>query len=80
LRDIIEPDEGASTKLPLYGSKFAEPDYAAIPRIDLPFGLPDWFGNDAFFRKKHGMNSVGRPAPDDRHTLVWKAPKLPSHG
>ena len=76
LRDIIEPDEGAPGNLPLYGSKFAEQDYAAIPRIDLPFGLPDWFGNDAFFRKNHGMNSVGRPAHDDRHTLVWKAPKV----
>jgi uracil-DNA glycosylase len=76
LRDIVEPDKGAATNLPLYGSKFVEQDYAAIPGIDLPFGLPPWFGNDAFFRKKHGMNSVGRPSPDDRHTLVWKAPKV----
>jgi uracil-DNA glycosylase len=76
LRGIITPDEGASTTLPLYGNKFAEQDYAPIPRIDLPFGLPEWFGNDAFFRKKRGMNSVSRPSPDDRHTLLWKAPKF----
>jgi uracil-DNA glycosylase len=76
LREIITPDNGAATNVPLYGAKFAETDYAAIPRIDLPYGLPDWFGNDAFFRKNHGMNSVSRPSPDDRHTLQWKAPKL----
>jgi uracil-DNA glycosylase len=74
LREIISPDAGASTSLPLYGKKFAEADYAPIPKIDLPFGFPDWFGDDKSFRKKRGMNSVGRPKPDDRHTLIWKAP------
>jgi hypothetical protein len=75
LRAIVPPDEGASTNLPLYGEKFAEADYAAIPPADLPFGVPSWFGDDAFFRKNHGMNSVNRPSPDDQHTLIWKAPK-----
>ena len=77
LRKIVTPDDDAPVKKPpLYGDKFAESDYAAIPRIDLPFGLPNWFGNDAFFRKKGGMNSVSRPSPDDHHTLSWKAPQF----
>ena len=76
LRAVVTPDKGAAANLPLYGEKFAEQDYAAIPQADLPYGMPDWFGNDAWFRKNHGMNSVSRPSPDDRHTLEWKAPKL----
>jgi uracil-DNA glycosylase len=76
LRAIITPDAGAGTNLPLYGAKFKETDYAAVPRLDLPFGVPDWFGDDKWFRTKRKMNSVGRPSPDDRHTLIWKAPKL----
>lgn len=76
LRQIITPDEDANINLPLYGEKFTEADYAPIPRIDLPFGVPDWFGNDALFRtSSKKMNSVSRPKPDDRHTLIWKAPK-----
>lgn len=76
LRTIVTPDDGAPVSLPLYGAKFKEEDYAAIPRIDLPFGVPDWFGDDKWFRKSGKMNSVSRPSPDDRHTLTWKAPKL----
>jgi uracil-DNA glycosylase len=76
LRAVVTPDPGAKTDLPLYGDKFAEEDYAPIPKTDLPFGLPDWFGDDKWFRAHKGMNSVSRPSPDDRHTLVWKAPKF----
>lgn len=76
LRAIVTPDPGADTNLPLYGTKFTEADYAAVPRMDLPFGVPDWFGDDKWFRKGRKMNSVSRPKPDDRHTLIWKAPKL----
>jgi uracil-DNA glycosylase len=75
LRNIITPDPDAIAKLPLYGTKFKESDYSPIPRLDLPFGFPDWFGDDKIFRKNRGMNSVKRPKPDDRHTLIWKAPK-----
>ncbi|MHA4809028.1 uracil-DNA glycosylase family protein [Flavitalea flava] len=78
LRLIITRDAGAVDNLPLYGSKFIERDYAAIPRFDLPFGMPDWFGHDTWFRAHRSMNSVSRPSPDDRHTLKWKAPKINS--
>jgi uracil-DNA glycosylase len=76
LRGVVSPDAGGSANGPLYGDTFAETDYAPIPKFDLPFGLPDWFGDDTWFRAHHGANSVSRPSPDDRHTLRWKAPKL----
>jgi len=74
LRGIVTPDKNAPVDLPLYGEKFSEQDYSPIPKYDLPFGLPDWFGDDAWFRAHNKMNSVRRPSPDDRHTLTWKAP------
>jgi hypothetical protein len=74
LRAIVSPDKDAPTNLPLYGEKFSEQDYSPIPKFDLPFGLPEWFGDDAWFRAHNKMNSVKRPSPDDRHTLTWKAP------
>lgn len=76
LRNLVTPDKNAPAGLPLYGDKFAESDYAPIPAFDLPYGLPSWFGDDAWFRAKGMMNCVNRPAPDDRHTLNWKAPKI----
>jgi uracil-DNA glycosylase len=77
LRAVVTPDAGAPATLPaLYGDSFKESDYAPIPRIDLPFGVPDWFGDDSWFRAHRGANSVSRPSPDDRHTLKWKAPKI----
>ncbi|RYZ22985.1 MAG: hypothetical protein EOO10_21335 [Chitinophagaceae bacterium] len=74
LRAVVPPDVGVTVDLPLYGSTFAESDYAPVPRFDLPFGLPEWFGDDRWFRSRRKMNSVSRPSPDDRHTLTWKAP------
>jgi hypothetical protein len=76
LREIISPDPGAPADQPLYGNKFTEADYAPIPGFDLPFGLPDWFGDSSWFRAHRGSNSASRPSPDDRHTLKWKAPKI----
>ncbi len=75
LRKIVKPDDDLHEMPPLYGNKFTEADYAPIPKRDLPFGLPDWFGDDKWFRAHRGANSVSRPSPDDRHTLNWKAPK-----
>ena len=76
LRTIVTPDPDGVTNLPNYGDTFTEEDYAPIPRRDLPFGLPSWFGDDSWGRTgttKH-KNSVKRPDPDDRHTLIWIAP------
>ena len=76
LRGIVTPDPGADQHVPLYGDTFSESDYAPIPKTDLPFGIPPWFGDDAWFRAHNMTNCVNRPSPDDHHTLQWKAPKL----
>jgi hypothetical protein len=77
LRQIVTPDEDGNPNLPNYGTKFSENDYAPIPARDLPFGLPDWFGDDKWGRtgKPKHNNSVSRPDDDDEHTLIWIAPK-----
>jgi len=77
LRDVVTPDADGDNSAPNYGSSFEESDYAPIPRRDLPFGAPDFLGDDSWVRAKPGsaMNSVGRPDPDDGHTLTWHAPE-----
>jgi len=75
LRGVVTPDPDGDAGGPNYGSKFAEADYAPIPRADLPFGAPAFLGDDAWVREGgHGQNSVERPSPDDGHTLTWHAP------
>jgi hypothetical protein len=72
----VTPDPDGHANGPNYGSSFKEADYAAIPKRDLPFGVPDFLGDDAAGRHGHPRhnNSVSRPAPDDGHTLIWNAP------
>ncbi len=76
LRKIVTPDPDGDPSVANYGSTFSESDYAPIPKADLPFGLPAWFGDDRWGRQgspRHG-NCVSRPSPDDGHTLKWIAP------
>jgi uracil-DNA glycosylase len=76
LRPRVTPDPDGDNTGPNYGGKFAESDYAPIPRRDLPFGAPAFLGDDAWVRARPGagQNSVERPSPDDGHTLIWHAP------
>jgi uracil-DNA glycosylase len=76
LRTVVTPDPDGDATLPNYGSRFRENDYARIPARDLPFGLPAWFGDDAWGRRATPprRNCVTRPPADIRHTLVWRAP------
>ena len=76
LRQHVTPDSDGDADGPNYGSSFEESDYAPIPRRDLPFGVPEFLGDDAGGRTGHPQhnNSVSRPSPDDGHTLTWKAP------
>jgi hypothetical protein len=76
LRGEVTPDPDGHADGPNYGSSFQEADYAAIPRGDLPFGVPDFLGDDHAGRTGHPRhnNSVDRPSPDDGHTLIWTAP------
>jgi hypothetical protein len=74
LRPIVTKDSDGDNTLPLYGDTILESDYAPIPRRDLPFGVPDFLGDDSLRRKNGGMDSVSRPSKDD-HTITWKAPQ-----
>lgn len=76
LRPLVAPDPDGSQAGPTYGARFLERDYAPIPRHDLPFGVPAWLGDDSAGRLEtpRRNNSVRRPIPDDRHTLIWRAP------
>jgi hypothetical protein len=76
LRGVVTPDADGDATGANYGSTFAESDYAAIPRRDLPFGVPAFLGDDARGRTSHPKqrDAVSRPSPDDAHTLIWKAP------
>ena len=78
LRTFATPDPDGNPALPNYGAKFLESDYASIPRRDLPFGVPSFLGDDSVGRSSAPpvRSSVTRPSPDDRHKLVWVAPKL----
>jgi uracil-DNA glycosylase len=77
LRAIVTPDADGDAALPNYGATFLESDYAPIPRRDLPFGAPDFLGDDRAGRAATPpqRTSVRRPQPDDRHTLIWVAPR-----
>jgi hypothetical protein len=76
LRGIVTPDPGGDPTVPNYGSTFTEDDYAPVPKADLPFGVPPWFGDDRWGREgtPQHHDSVSRPSPDDAHTLTWIAP------
>ena len=77
LRAIVTADADGSTTGANYGPALVEADYAPIPRGDLPFGVPIFVGDDRWLRQMTPPQfaSASRPHPDDRHTLIWKAPK-----
>jgi uracil-DNA glycosylase len=76
LRTVITPDPDGNNASPNYGNKFAETDYAPIPRADLPFGVPSWLGDDSLGRRSRPKrrNTVERDPADLLHTLIWRAP------
>jgi hypothetical protein len=76
LRAIVTPDADGDATGANYGTSFTEDDYSPIPKSDLPFGVPDWFGDDSWGRtgSPRHSNCVSRPVPDDHHTLIWIAP------
>jgi hypothetical protein len=76
LRQVVPADPDGSAGGPNYGSSFREADYAPIPRLDLPFGVPDFLGDDHEGRTGKPMrrDAVSRPSPDDGRTLIWVAP------
>ncbi len=76
LRGIVTPDSDGDVTGANYGTTLKEVDYAPIPRGDLPYGVPDFLGDDAWGRTgspRHN-NSVERPQDDFKHSLLWQAP------
>lgn len=78
LRGVVTPDEDGDYGVANYGSEFDEGDYAPVPRRDLPYGAPEFLGDDAWARAIGEQTTVVRPSPDDKHTLVWRAPGAPA--
>jgi uracil-DNA glycosylase len=76
LRGLVTPDSDGDATGPNYGTSIKEADYTAIPRGDLPFGVPEFLGDDAWGRSaspRHN-NGVERPQTDFKHSLLWQAP------
>ena len=59
---IVNADDGVVVDHQPYGATFTDADYLAIPRFDLPFGLPDWHGTGSHAK---------RDGPDK---IIWQAP------
>lgn len=82
LRNLVTTDPGGNVQGPNYGATFLESDYAPIPRLDLPFGTPNWIGDDAWGRKaspRHNNcvrrpDSKNEPHLNGNHFLIWQAP------
>jgi hypothetical protein len=77
LRTVVTPDPDGNSAGPNYGEKFAESDYAPIPRADLPFGPTELAGRYSRGRQSRPKrrNTVKRDPADLLHTLIWHAPE-----
>jgi uracil-DNA glycosylase len=74
LRGVVTPDPDGDPTVPTYGAEFEESDYAPIPRGDLPYGMPAFYGDDAWIRALGENGAVQRPRSDPAHTIEWRAP------
>jgi hypothetical protein len=61
--DKLTPDEGISPDPTPYEAPLGASIRVPIPRADLPFGVPEWFGTASTSSKRDG---------DD--TIVWRSP------
>jgi len=65
IQAVVSPDEGMLADTAPYGSVFTATDEVAIPRFDLPFGIPEWHGAGGGRSKRDGANKI-----------VWTAPPV----
>ncbi len=65
LAGVVAADPGMSSDLTPYGASFAPADAQDIPRRDLPWGIPDWFGRGGTTQSKR--EEAGKE-------LCWEAP------
>jgi hypothetical protein len=63
LQDAIQPEPGNEVDPVLYGQDFAAADITAIPRLDLPFGVPAW----------HGTGGNTHSKRQSAKEIVWNA-------
>ena len=64
---IAHPDR--QVPLVLYGNTWAEGDQAAIPKADLPAGLPDWMHANDGWSVRTGATAIAK-----RHTITVTVP------
>jgi hypothetical protein len=64
VRQHVTPDPDGDQSAPNYGTAFRADERPPIPRRDLPFGMPRWFGDKL-------LKTTTRRTLD---TIEWKAP------
>jgi hypothetical protein len=69
LRSIVDPEVGVAVDNTKYGNDFTPADHEAIPRRDLPFGVPEWHGVGSHASRDRLANGK-----TDHKRIVWKAP------
>jgi len=55
---LVQADVGATPDLTPYGSAFTPADSTAIPRADLPFGIPHWHGTQGTRSHRNGAGEI----------------------
>ena len=58
LLQAVTPEPGAVQDATPYGANFLPEDHAAIPRIDLPFGVPAWHGTGGTHSKRSQRTGI----------------------
>ena len=69
LRPVVDGELGVAPDPTLYGSDWTDADHVPIPRLDLPFGVPEWHGVGS--RATRGKKSNGST---DHKLIKWRAP------
>jgi hypothetical protein len=64
VRQHVIPDPDGDATTPNYGTSFRSGEQPSIPRADLPFGMPAWFGDRVVqsTRRRNGVISWTPPA------------------
>jgi len=63
LQAIVEPDDDGIIDTMSFGPSLTNADLIAIPSFDLPFGVPNWQGQNGGHSKRNGNKEI-----------VWSAP------
>jgi hypothetical protein len=69
LRALVFPEAGVPVDAASYGASFVDVDHEAIPRRDLPFGVPEWHGVGT-----HATRARLADGATDHKRIIWKAP------